>query len=150
MFQKNPHLVFRTYLSTEKHFSAHSFLWVSLNRVHFFLRNSGKEKMHQIMQIEAFGKLHASNDHFILELGPWSTFRGLPGIVGIEYDPHYCQYGWTAVSVSLDLFSNRQLTVMCFFERGPLSKPCWRQKTSMLYTLRSCGRPADITTFETS
>ena len=31
----------------------------------------------------------------------------VPGIVGIEYVPHYCQYGWTAVSVSLDLFSNR-------------------------------------------
>ena len=38
--------------------------------------------------------------------------RGLPGIVGIKFDPRYCQYGWTAVSVWLDLFSNRQLTVM--------------------------------------
>ena len=36
-----------------------------------------------------------------------SVERGLPGIIGIEYDPHYCQYGWTAVSVWLDLFSNR-------------------------------------------
>ena len=36
----------------------------------------------------------------------------LRGIVGIEYDPHYCQYGWTAVSVWLDLFSNRQFTLM--------------------------------------
>ena len=41
------------------------------------------------------------------------TVRGLPGIVGIEYEPHYCQYGWTVVSVWLDLFSNRQLPVMC-------------------------------------
>ena len=26
------------------------------------------------------------------------TVRGLPGrpIVGIEHEPHYCQYGWTA------------------------------------------------------
>ena len=38
--------------------------------------------------------------------------RGLPGIIGIEYDPHYCQYSRTAVSVWLDLISNRQLTVM--------------------------------------
>ena len=40
------------------------------------------------------------------------TVRGLPGIVGIEYELHYSQYGWTAVSVWLDLISNRQLTVM--------------------------------------
>ena len=32
--------------------------------------------------------------------------------VEADYDPHYCQYGWTAVSVWLDLFSHRQLTVM--------------------------------------
>ena len=34
----------------------------------------------------------------------YQTVRGLPGIIEIEYDPHYCQYGWTAVSVWLDLF----------------------------------------------
>ena len=36
-----------------------------------------------------------------------TVVRGLPGIVGIEYEPHYCQYGWTAVSVWLDLISSR-------------------------------------------
>ena len=29
------------------------------------------------------------------------TVRGLHGIVGIEYEPHYCQYGWTALSKHL-------------------------------------------------
>ena len=28
-----------------------------------------------------------------------------------------------------------------FFERGPLSKPYWRQRASKLYALRSCGQP---------
>ena len=66
----------------------------------------------------------------------------MPGTDGIKHNPHYCQNGWTAVSVWLDLFSNRKVTVTWIqlettytkqkatrvFEHGPLLKFRWLQR----------------------
>ena len=57
---------------------------------------------------------------------------------------HYCQYGWTDVSVWLDLFSNRQLTVMWIQLETTYTK---RVHPQLEYKINAFGRPLTLLRF---